>query len=122
MEEHEIDIYNNVLTHDTINQNFESICSEFSHRQCLGYRSKENGQLTPFEWICYEDLDRRVNNFGVGLRTTGLVTGDKVLIISENRPEWIICELACYSCGFITVFFFFLVDLFLVDLFIFVSF
>lgn len=46
-----------------------------------------------------------MNNFGTGLCLVSpdLKKGDAVLIISENSPEWIICEQACMVHGFIVV-------------------
>jgi len=38
-----------------------------------------------------------------GLRDAGVVAGDRVLLVSENRPEWGIADLAIMSVGAITV-------------------
>jgi long-chain acyl-CoA synthetase len=37
------------------------------------------------------------------LRALGLVDGDRVLLVSENRPEWCIADLAIMAAGSITV-------------------
>ena len=38
-----------------------------------------------------------------GLRATGVARGDRVLLVSENRPEWGIADLAIMAAGAITV-------------------
>jgi long-subunit acyl-CoA synthetase (AMP-forming) len=46
----------------------------------------------PFKWLTYDDVHRRVRNFGSGLINLGISSGTKMAIYSENRPEWVICE------------------------------
>ncbi len=38
-----------------------------------------------------------------GLRKLGLSPGDRVMLVSENRPEWCIADLAIMAAGFVTV-------------------
>ena len=38
-----------------------------------------------------------------GLKTLGIAKGDRVLLLSENRPEWVISELAIITIGAIAV-------------------
>jgi long-chain acyl-CoA synthetase len=53
--------------------------------------------------ISYEGLYERVRRFAAGLRGLGVSKGDGVAVMSENRPEWIIADLAVQSLGAVTV-------------------
>lgn len=72
----------------------------FPQRRCLGWRSNSLG---PYKWMTYDDMDRRIQNFGSGLVNLGLKKQSKVGIFSENRPKWVICEQACNAFSFISV-------------------
>ena len=62
--------------------------------------SKSNGHWTPLSW---SEVARRINLLARGLRTLGLADGDRVLLLSENRPEWLIADLGIMAAGGITV-------------------
>src|SRR3954469_9493741 len=49
-----------------------------------------------------EFLDR-VRDLSLGLRGLGVSAGDRVAIIAESRPEWIICDFAILTAGGVTV-------------------
>ncbi|MBU8878079.1 AMP-binding protein [Bacillus sp. FJAT-29790] len=53
--------------------------------------------------ITYEEYLRQVKLLSLGLAKLGLQRGDKVAIIGDNRPEWVISELATQSLGGISV-------------------
>jgi long-chain acyl-CoA synthetase len=53
--------------------------------------------------ITYRDLDDLVRQFSLGLRSLGVERGDRVSMISENRPEWSITDLAVLALGGVTV-------------------
>ncbi|NUQ22041.1 MAG: long-chain fatty acid--CoA ligase [Gemmatimonadaceae bacterium] len=57
------------------------------------------------EWrpISHRALLQRVVRCGRGLRALGVQPGDRVGILSENRPEWAIADYACLSSGVIDV-------------------
>ncbi len=57
------------------------------------------------EWvrISAEEFVRRVRRIALGLSHLGIRTGDRVALISENRPEWSIADLAILSIGAVTV-------------------
>src|SRR3954453_19518042 len=50
-------------------------------------------------WIelSYRELAERVQAASIGLRELGVVDGDRVAILSENRPEWAITDYACLA-------------------------
>jgi len=63
-------------------------------------RSKANGQ-----WVAmsYGEVAARVKALARGLIGLGIQPGDRVALISENRPEWLIADLAIMAAGAITV-------------------
>ena len=62
--------------------------------------SKKEGKYVP---ISTEEFADRVKSFSLGLRDLGLEVGDKLIILSENRPEWVISDVANLCLGGITV-------------------
>ena len=57
-------------------------------------RAKRDGRWHP---ISYADLYDRVHAASAGLLDLGLIPGDRVAILSENRPEWAIIDYACLT-------------------------
>ncbi len=57
------------------------------------------------EWhnITAPDFVERVKNVALGLAALGIRPGDRVALLSENRPEWSIADLAILSLGAINV-------------------
>ena len=57
------------------------------------------------EWssLSWKETSLKVREFAGGLKTFGIKPGDKVVIVSENRPEWIIADLAINLIGAVTV-------------------
>ena len=53
--------------------------------------------------ISAEAFVERVKNVALGLAATGIRPGDRVALLSENRPEWSIVDLAILSLGAINV-------------------
>ena len=59
-------------------------------------REKQWGVWQPFSWRDYLGLTAE---FACGLRALGLGRGDIVVIIGDNRPEWLFAELAIQALG-----------------------
>ena len=57
------------------------------------------------EWIniSAETFVERVRNVALGLTELGIKPGDRIALLSENRPEWSIADLAILSLGAINV-------------------
>jgi long-chain acyl-CoA synthetase len=49
--------------------------------------------------VTYGEAYERVRAVGTGLQSLGIGPGEKIGIISDNRPEWLICDLACICIG-----------------------
>ncbi len=61
---------------------------------------KKEGVYFP---ITFKGLSQKVKIFASALQKLGITRGDRVAILSENRPEWAISDLAIMSVGAITV-------------------
>ena len=61
---------------------------------------KENGAFQPLRW---SGVAADVRALARGLIALGVKPGDRVALIAENRPEWLISDLAIMSVGAITV-------------------
>ncbi|MGV3709023.1 MAG: AMP-dependent synthetase/ligase [Gemmatimonas sp.] len=60
------------------------------------FMHKVNGQ---WEKISHKTVLERVRRVALGLRELGIVAGDRVGLLSENRPEWAIVDYACICSG-----------------------
>lgn len=61
---------------------------------------KKNGTYTP---ISTEEFEKQVKHFALGLRDLDHKASDKLIILSENRPEWVMTDLANLCVGCVTV-------------------
>ena len=66
----------------------------------IAYREKDLGIWQEVTW---EGAFERVRAFSLGLVSLGLEKGDRVGIIGDNRPEWLIAELAAQAVGAVPV-------------------
>ncbi|MEW6184545.1 MAG: AMP-binding protein [Thermodesulfobacteriota bacterium] len=63
-------------------------------------RHKHYGLWQPYTWQDYYD---QVKQLALGLQTQGLQTGDRVLIVGDNTPQWYQAELAVQALRGIAV-------------------
>ena len=62
--------------------------------------AKHGGRYQPISWAAAARDARRLAR---GLASLGIGRGDRVALVAENRPEWVIADLAIMSAGAITV-------------------
>src|SRR6266480_4726321 len=62
--------------------------------------AKRDGRYQSLSWA---EAARDVRRLALGLRSLGITRGDRVGLVSENRPEWIIADLAIMTAGAVTV-------------------
>jgi long-chain acyl-CoA synthetase len=62
--------------------------------------AKRAGEWRPISW---NDAARQVAALAKSLKRMGLQPGDRVCLVSENRPEWLIADLGIMAAGCITV-------------------
>jgi long-chain acyl-CoA synthetase len=60
------------------------------------YQAKKDGKYQP---ISHQEVLRRVRHVALGLGALGVKRGDRVGIMSENRPEWAMADWACLCAG-----------------------
>ena len=61
---------------------------------------KTEGEWQPLSWA---DVARQVAALSAALKAQGLKPGDPVMLVSENRPEFCIADLAIMAAGCVTV-------------------
>ena len=78
----------------------------------LFFAQAERLEAEPFLWRKQEkqwlsqswrEVSKAVKVLSRGLRALGVSGGDRVGLVSENRPEWLIADLAIMSAGAVTV-------------------
>lgn len=65
----------------------------------VALRRKEYGIWNRMSWKEYGQMVREA---AAGLLAAGLQPGDRVAILGDNRPEWLICHLATMTIGCVT--------------------
>ena len=53
--------------------------------------------------LSWKEIRINVERFSTALRNLGILEGDRVVIVSENRPEWQIADLSIMAVGAISV-------------------
>ena len=69
-------------------------------RERIQTRIKERIKYKPMSW---GEVAEKVLKITGELMANGIGDGDRIVIISENKPEWFIADLAIITCGAITV-------------------
>jgi long-chain acyl-CoA synthetase len=78
----------------TLNKLFFDAVSKFNRPDAL--QVKVAGAYKP---ISHAQVAERVRHAALGLSSLGVKRGDRVAILSENRPEWAIADFACLTVG-----------------------
>ncbi|MDH3493356.1 MAG: long-chain fatty acid--CoA ligase [Acidobacteriota bacterium] len=92
----------NLIGFEAIPQNLPSYCIESFRRHAkpdaLNYRDKKGWQH-----LSGKTVVEKIRKIALGLKELGVKAGDKVAIISENRPEWSLTDLAILSLRAVNV-------------------
>jgi long-chain acyl-CoA synthetase len=67
-----------------------------THRKAEHLRHKRDGA---WRGISSDELRVAVEELSLGLRALGVERGDRVAIVSENRPEWTFADFATLAAG-----------------------
>ncbi|HEU5285863.1 MAG TPA: AMP-binding protein, partial [Sphingomicrobium sp.] len=62
--------------------------------------AKRDGEWRSLSW---SEAARQVAALAESLTRIGLEPGDRVMLVSENRPEWLVADLAIMAAGCVTV-------------------
>ena len=82
----------------TINQMVQNTIQQHGSKTALSHKVDKE-----YQDISYAALAERIKHFCLGLTELGLQKGDRVALLSENRPEWAITDLAILAGGGVTV-------------------
>ncbi|ELV11443.1 Long-chain-fatty-acid--CoA ligase 6 [Tupaia chinensis] len=68
---------------------------------CLGFRKPKQ----PYQWLSYQEVADRAEFLGSGLlqHDCKACSDQFIGVFAQNRPEWIIAELACYTYSMVVV-------------------
>ena len=83
---------------DTLSQMFLNSVKSFPKPSFMMFKKEGH-----YESISTEDFSNRVQCLSLGLKELGFQPGDKLVILSENRPEWVITDLAVQCAEGVTV-------------------
>jgi long-chain acyl-CoA synthetase len=78
----------------TLNQLFFDAVSKFNRPDAL--QVKIGGTYKP---ISHKELETRVRRAAIGLAKLGARPGDRIALLSENRPEWAIADFASLTAA-----------------------
>ncbi|HEY4133770.1 MAG TPA: AMP-binding protein [Alphaproteobacteria bacterium] len=56
-----------------------------------------------YQSMSWRETAEKVNALARGLLHLGLAAGDRVCLVAENRPEWLMADLAILAAGGVTV-------------------
>ena len=82
----------------TINKLFANTIQTYPREDLMLF--KKEGQYVP---VSTEEFGNKVKYFSLGLKELGLNPGDKLVILSETRPEWVMSDIANLCAGGVTV-------------------
>ena len=83
----------------TLVQLFFEACDEFADRPSLRRVRSE----TRTEDMSYREVRTRVEQIVAAFEARGIARGDRVAILSENRPEWAMADYGCLCAGVLGV-------------------
>lgn len=84
----------------TIIELFDVVTKKYANDIRPALRHKVGGKYVD---ISYTELRSRVENFAFGLAALGIKYQDNILMISENRPEWVIADMGMVHLGAVNV-------------------
>ena len=70
------------------------------HPDRVAIRHKDLGRWKEYTWADYSD---QVTRAGLAFMALGVVSGDRIAVIGENRPEWLFADLGGQAIGAVVV-------------------
>jgi long-chain acyl-CoA synthetase len=93
------------MAQDAYKQNWPNLVTLFFEQAATGKKKpflwhKVDGKYKPLSW---RETASKVAKLAAALEKLGIESGDRVAIVSSNRPEWCISDLAIMAIGAISV-------------------
>lgn len=85
---------------DTLPKIFKEIAETYPDSPAQGFKKTRDGN---FIFLTYREVHHIVRHFAAGLAELGVVRGDHIGLISDNRPEWQHADLGILALGAIDV-------------------
>lgn len=82
----------------TINRRFTQSARHYKDKPALTVKTADR-----WKSLTYKEIEEAVRRFSLGLRSLGIQPGDRVAVLSENRPEWAVVDLATLAAGAVSV-------------------
>ena len=91
-----------VVSFETAPQMIRALADRYAGtgKAALGYKDKTTKEWTDLSW---DEVNEQVRAFAAFLHARGVRKGDRVALLSENRPEWAITDLATQLLGAVNV-------------------
>ncbi len=91
-----------IVDFTTLPQLFNNLVARNRGRSvaAVQFKDKKTKEWIPITW---DELETRVQSLAGYLHSKGVRKGDRIAILSENRPEWIIIDLATHLLGAVNV-------------------
>ena len=78
---------------------FEDAVQQYGNKPALAHKPRGG----TYEDISYAEFGASVDAFSKGLNALGVQKGDRIAILSENRPEWAISDFGILKAGAVNV-------------------
>ncbi len=82
-------------SYETLVELFDLSTAEFAGNEFLGSKHPDGN----WTWMSYRDFRKAVEDARAGLHALGVRSGDRVAVVSDNRPEWAVLCFATFSLG-----------------------
>lgn len=84
---------------DTLPLRIKSVARTFPSSPAQHHKNSSSA----FQTVSFKEFWERISLFGAGLSTLGIERGTHVGIISDNRPEWLVSDMAILGLGAVDV-------------------
>lgn len=83
---------------NTLIDSFIEVVGDHPEKDALIFRKGHH-----YETLSYSDLYKQAQKLAIYLKEQGIKEGDRILLLSENRPEWVITDIASMILGCVLV-------------------
>lgn len=88
------------MSNRTLYRMFQETAARCGSSPAFGTRPSRNSDYT---YLTYNETAQKVKDLARGLDALGLKRGDTLALLSENRTEWALVDLASHLLGLVIV-------------------